>query len=404
MKIEIHSIPKIIACQLICLLSLLIQLNAQPGSQYWNSESSLSNDWISQIEQDRDGYIWIATQYGLNRFDGYEFKNYQYEANNPKSLSANWVRNMAQDSAGIFWLGLYLGGINSFDPKTGTATRYNVVNDAGQELRVRTVFCDRAQSVWAGGFPGLFVKRAGQARFEFVENISVSDIKEDHAGHIIILSNNTIYRFDPKNVVFEKTVEFKGEYIRRIYVDKNNVLWAYGTGHLYKIFRQNGQWEKEEIIIGNYAHSGSFFDSPIYEFSKNEFWIGGGKGISILNRNGELIKTIDYADIFPKGKPIGKALSFFEDKSGNKWIGTSKGLILQSPFSERFEIKNIIPHLDEFSNVREILQIENTLWVSNPRGLFRIQIDRPDLPPEQILTQTSFSLLKSSDGYLYAGG
>ncbi len=89
---------------LINLSNLVLSLNAQSGMQYWTTENGLSSDHIVQILQDQNGYIWIGTRYGLNRFDGYEFKSYYYEPNNLISLTTNRVVDMTQDSSGAIWL------------------------------------------------------------------------------------------------------------------------------------------------------------------------------------------------------------------------------------------------------------------------------------------------------------
>ncbi|MEM9809503.1 MAG: two-component regulator propeller domain-containing protein, partial [Cyanobacteria bacterium P01_D01_bin.56] len=68
--------------------------------RHFGIDQGLSNEWISAISQDGKGYLWIATQYGLNRFDGHEFEVFTYR---PKDgLSSNWIRDIYASENGLF--------------------------------------------------------------------------------------------------------------------------------------------------------------------------------------------------------------------------------------------------------------------------------------------------------------
>ncbi len=65
---------------------------------------------------------------------------------------------MRQDSNGLFWKALHLGGINSFDPTTGTAKRYDIFHEGIVVKLIRTIHCAKDQSILVGGPTGLFLK------------------------------------------------------------------------------------------------------------------------------------------------------------------------------------------------------------------------------------------------------
>ena len=146
----------------ILLFLLTIQwVTAQSGIQHWDTEDGLSNNWVSQIIQDDEGYIWIATQYGLNRFDGYSFRSFIYRPNEPNSLKANWVRTVSKDSTGQLWLGSFYGGISAFQPKIGQIQHYD-----SQASVVLSMLCDEENAIWVSSRRGLFVKRAHEDNFQ----------------------------------------------------------------------------------------------------------------------------------------------------------------------------------------------------------------------------------------------
>ena len=100
------------SCQQLFALGeplFLAQLGKQQG---------LSQVSVIDILQSRDGYIWIATQDGLNRYDGYEFKVFRHDNKDPNSISDNYIWSLVEDEHGHIWVGTRGGGLNKFDPKT----------------------------------------------------------------------------------------------------------------------------------------------------------------------------------------------------------------------------------------------------------------------------------------------
>ena len=67
--------------------------------------NGLSQATVNSIAQDQQGFIWIGTQEGLNRYDGYEFKVYLKHTAEPNSLSNDWVWTVFADTAGRLWIG-----------------------------------------------------------------------------------------------------------------------------------------------------------------------------------------------------------------------------------------------------------------------------------------------------------
>ena len=99
---------------LLLLFSLLC--NGQ-SPKLFTTDKELSSSLINQIYQDRNGFIWIATEDGLNRYDGAKFTIYKHEPNNEHSLAHNFVRTVFEDSKGHLLIGTYIG-IHMIRPRT----------------------------------------------------------------------------------------------------------------------------------------------------------------------------------------------------------------------------------------------------------------------------------------------
>jgi ligand-binding sensor domain-containing protein len=85
---------------------------AQKGSGYdaISTEQGLSQGLVNDMLQDREGFIWIATKGGLNRYDGYTFKIFTTDPQDTSSISSNTVSNLLEDKKGRIWIGTNDGG------------------------------------------------------------------------------------------------------------------------------------------------------------------------------------------------------------------------------------------------------------------------------------------------------
>jgi two-component system sensor histidine kinase ChiS len=79
----------------------------------------LSQSSVYQILQDRKGFLGFATQDGLNRYDGYQFKVYRHNPQNSGSLSDNFTQALFLDADGVIWVATRDGGLNKYDEQTG---------------------------------------------------------------------------------------------------------------------------------------------------------------------------------------------------------------------------------------------------------------------------------------------
>src|SRR5690554_1391725 len=83
-------------------------LYSQAG-RFYSSGNELSNSLINQVFQDHTGFVWVATENGLNRLDGHNLKKYHAVPGDSSSLKNNYVHSLHQDSRGIMWVGCLNG-------------------------------------------------------------------------------------------------------------------------------------------------------------------------------------------------------------------------------------------------------------------------------------------------------
>ena len=117
------------------------------------TNDGLSQSYVTEILQDRRGFMWFATRDGLNRYDGNAFVVYKHNPNDPWSLSANFVLDLMEDDRGYLWIATDNGGVNKFDPATERFVRYRHDPNNPNSLSgdsVESIARDRRGYLWFG--------------------------------------------------------------------------------------------------------------------------------------------------------------------------------------------------------------------------------------------------------------
>ncbi len=113
----------------ILFLFLSFSALAYPQQQniqftHLTTKDGLSSNRVNAIIKDSRGFMWFATNNGLNRYDGYNFKIYKYDPQDSNSISGNYITSLCEDRYGNIWIGTRTNGFNQFDRKKNKFSRY----------------------------------------------------------------------------------------------------------------------------------------------------------------------------------------------------------------------------------------------------------------------------------------
>jgi ligand-binding sensor domain-containing protein len=171
----------------------------------YSTPEGLSQATARAIAQDRDGFIWIGTQDGLNRFDGYGFKVYKHDRTDPASLTHNHVWALLADPEGSLWIGTQAGGLNRYDPVLDRFTGYEsaVGSDSSASRLVTALARDKDGRIWVanGGGRLQWVDRAHERLIdtplgEYASLRMVRTLLPAHDGAMWIGTNQGLFRAD----------------------------------------------------------------------------------------------------------------------------------------------------------------------------------------------------------------
>ncbi len=389
----------------VCLLlagSLAGSLHAQQPPlrfEHITTEQGLSQNSVNCIFQDRTGFLWIGTQDGLHKYDGYQFTVYRHNPDEPGSLSNDLVHAIYEDQAGALWIGTYGGGLNRFDRRTETFLPFKHSPGDSTSLsgdRVSSIYEDRAGALWVGTWNGLNRFDRETASFSpFTQdfdhpdnppvsnNIVVRSIYEDETGLLWVGSEIgglyrldrdartiTVYRNDP-----DAPNSLSSNHVTALHEDRRGVLWI-GTQRdgLKRFDKATGTATSYRHDTGDPSSLSADYVQAIYEDGAGALWVGTeGGGLNRFDRaTGAFTRyTNDRAD--PHSLSSNRVTSIFEDRSGVLWVGTyGGGLNKYHRERERFTLYRHDPananSLNDYS-VHSIFEDRaGVLWVGTWHG------------------------------------
>jgi len=256
--------------------------------------------WVTAIAQDNYGFIWLGTDDGLFRYDGYNLKAYRHDPNNPGSLSSNTVKVMYKDHAGVLWIGTAYGGLERLDPAHNTFTHYqHDPNDSGSliDQNVLTILQDHTGSLWVGTQSGLDRLDLGGRRFLH-------------------------YRYPPEDLA-------RSNAVTALYEDRQGNLLVGGGQGLYKLEKSSGQLlriPKASVVSG-----GPDFVNSLQEGPSGVLWVTSVVGTWLTAVNAKTGEFSRYA--FRVNEPGSLRLAgihaLHEDRNGTLWLGTFRDGLLK---------------------------------------------------------------------------
>ena len=180
----------------------------------------LSFSVVETILQDRQGFLWVGTERGLKKYDGYQFTVYRNDPADPRSLSRDRITTLYEDGAGQLWVGTE-AGLDRLDRTTGTFVHYQ---DGLKQAWVYAIYEDRRGVLWVGSSAGLYqLNRDSQAFTLSSFRREVTTIAEDVDGRLWVGSYG-VYLHDPETNQ-ARLAGLGGQWIRTIH-------FGYGYGWL----------------------------------------------------------------------------------------------------------------------------------------------------------------------------
>lgn len=312
--------------------------------EHLTMRDGLSQSTVMSILQDSRGFLWLATESGLNRYDGYSIREYRRDRGNKNGLASDYVWKVAEDARGDLWLATIGGGVARWDRRNDNFQQFrhdpsdphSIASDA-----IRTLHIDPQGQVWvATERHGLDVldPQTGRARhFHHVEGNSRSLLADaaftlytDRAGRLWIGTDKGLGRYEPSSDDFNNDVAeagaLDGVKVRSIIEDHAGALWigTFDSG----LYRLDPQTRK----VTSFRHDAKAPRSlsndrvrAIMEDDARRLWIATSDGLNLFNRRSETFVRYGRDSDNPHSLRDDDVMSLHQDRSGVLWVGTRAG-------------------------------------------------------------------------------
>lgn len=353
-----------------------IQFNNSYRLKIYNQDNGISQDIVTAVHVDKNNILWIGTQTGLNKFDGYNFDLLLPEKNNPNSISSGHIKKIFEDSDGNIWLLHNDKGINKINSFTNKIDSYNFIDsENNQEVKILAIAEDRNKNIIVGANSNyIWIKKHNEQNFKKVSNKLgyhvLSFCRIDGDDFLVGTSKGGIKLFNSKTQEFTNLQNdysgFDSSTVREIIkVGKNDFIFIYNQKYVVGA-KIEGNLIKDFIILNKFIN---FNPKCLYKDSKGKVWIGTtDKGLYFYNlKTNEFISVEknNFSKEFTQYKFI---LDITQDYSNGIWIGTEGGGLVHLNFN-KFNFKTMFA--SESENQANNIQIaalhtdqQNNVWCS----------------------------------------
>lgn len=298
-----------------------------------NTDQGLSSNSVNAIIRDKQGFLWVGTNLGLNRYDGYNTLIFKQDVTKPGSLNNNYIISIKQDAGGVLWIGTKTG-LNFFDYQQEVISSdcLPVLTERGiTDKYLLNIVCGKNKTA------------------HFVDNYEVK-----------------IYNHTTKSVVKVQKTNREIYYQTGCFDNDDNLWLLDGTCTLYKINASNGKIIARHNVFNNLKGT---FNNSIFTDKRNNLWITiSSTALYLFNTKSNKLTNFRQE---VKGAPFNSfpIRSVIEDENNTMWIATDHGgICLLNPFNFSFksitEDENNPFSLSENTITSLYHDVDGAIWIS----------------------------------------
>jgi ligand-binding sensor domain-containing protein/serine phosphatase RsbU (regulator of sigma subunit) len=354
--------------------------------QSFSVGEGLSQSNVTCLLQDSRGFLWIGTQDGLNRYDGYEFTTFKHSATDTNSISNNTINSIIESDKGNIWIATNYG-LDKYNPLTGQFTNYLHEDDQPSGLPQNQVF-----SVYQGSEGYIWIKtlyyltrldpeteefrnyKHFNDYFNYYSRASNSLILEDDQGRIWVGTKDGLNLFDKELEIFKRYYNQPGDksslssnQVQVVYQDNEGSLWIGTDDGLNKFDPETGTFDRyfvqrriEDPVARNSINI-------IFEDKEGVLWVGTEGGIFQFNRQTGEFELSDNKTINEHRFATGAIRAIEQGRSKIIWVGTLQGLLKIKKNFKNFRLyrydKAGNPLFDNNIIASVFKQDDNRIWV-----------------------------------------
>lgn len=400
--------------------------------EYLSAEQGLSQNEVTTIIQDQDGFMWFGTRGGLNRFDAYEFIHYKPKANALNYLSNPSIECIFEDSKGNLWIGTKSGGLNHYcslneefslvtsfgesnaqilDDRTiclaetkagnmvvGTWSEGLYILDYQKDslihilpkTQINKILIENDNEAWIATNIGLFLLKLNDYSIEFIElgDINITELISDNEDDLLwlvgwdlglISVNKTTRKYEQYLLeTKDKPIKINPNNTYSLLQDSQNKLWI-GTWNsgLFTFNKKSERFNKVELVQNKSSALNTNYNIilDIYEDKTRNIWVGTDSGGIVRLGNKKLFNSVSYENNPDCGLLNFHVISFWKSDNGVLYVGTRGGGLQKTTDNETFKMVPLGEGVDDANLVKNIFPFsENKLWINYDGNNYELDI------------------------------
>lgn len=356
------------------------QKQSQWKIKHLTVDQGLSNNLVQSISEDRNGYIWIGTPFGLNRFDGINVKQFLHREGDATTLSSDYISSVAHDSDGGLWIGTDLKLYYYQD----SLERFKEITMPGIEdgRRVHFIVEDQHKQMLVGTLSGLYkcdIRTLKCEKYEF----GVPGFQDDAIYRMVIdkgnnfwfhIFNQGVFFYDSQRKKLKQIPDYdkylpNGE-VAVLYIDRLNTLWIGSQNHgLFKLNTQDSTLISMQINDNLYTKR----VRTIFEDNRGRMFVGTRLGLFLYHEESGKFDWYAHDSHRRSRMSQNSVMCSYLDKTGNVWLGThSGGINYINMFQKEFVHFPFIPDDDFSLNTRSVFcfaEMNDRVYVGTDHGI-----------------------------------
>lgn len=388
-----------------------LSFNPDIAFDHLGENAGLSSNYITCMLTDREGFLWIGTFNGLNRYDGKRFEIFRRDKNDPSSILQNVITSLATDSKGNIWCGTE-DGITMYD-KLSKKFSHFMYDDTSMYPRANFITVDDKDNLWAGSDNGLVRLDVKKRKFTYFRHDTLNTSSLPHNN----LSKNSLV-FDPlkggmwvgtnKGLCFmqisdgtfrshrnqKNTGIFNNHWISALHLSSSGILWFFDN-QTKEIIGIDPKLETKKYVIPLKGVLQDPYGGYIFETSDNRLWFSSNSYeiVQLDYKNGNKATIIKHDESNPTSIAGDYASSIIEDKDRTLWLGTVAGISRYNPqrlFYRIIKTSKTFPEVDENWYITTVAQdpVTEHYWLGTRED--KIYIYQPETDTWQKLDLTRY--------------
>jgi len=355
------------------------------------ASKELTQQSVRNIFQDSQGFMWLLTQEGVHRFDGYTVVRFRASNKEEGGLSHQSTTGIVEDDRGYIWIATAGGGINKYDPAdhsfTAIRAGQKVSHDALVSDTIYALFKAPSGDIWIGyDIPGVFSlldPETNALKHYRIPTDSahplgrISGFSVDQRGRLFAVSKNgylvdvTAYLNDDAGYItsISSYIGDRFDNLSDINFSKDGWLWIASLDH--GLVRLNRNTLEYQHFPGRHPLDfNDIADASVYAVTEDDsgnIWIATRNGLSVWDHNEASISHFHTAN---SSLPDNQVFSVFQGQSGVFWVGTFNGLAFGS---KSYFTKVASDRGPEINSINSFVEApEGKIWVATNAGIQKL--------------------------------